>query len=68
MSDRERTRAAAIAAVVAATLAIAGWLVSRGDGPLAALGAVLLVLGILGLVQAILIGLGVLPRSTRKRG
>jgi hypothetical protein len=68
MSDRERTRAAAVLAVVGAIFVVGGLLLTRV--PIAILfGLTVAVFGGLALMHAILLGLGVIgwPGDSRER-
>ena len=59
--DRERTRYAAVLAIAGALMFIAGGLLAKLADRLLPWGALLLAFGAFAVVQAVLIGLGLLP-------
>jgi len=59
--DRERTRYAAVLAIAGAVMFIAGGLLAKLADLLLPWGALLLAFGAFAVVQAVLIGLGLLP-------
>ena len=65
--DRERTRYAAVLAAAGAVMFIAGGLLAKLADLLMPWGSLLLVLGGLAVLQAVLIGLGLLPIPGDKR-
>ena len=65
--DRERTRFAAVLALAGAVMFIAGGLLAELADLLAPWGSLLLVCGAFAVVQAVLIGLGLLPIPGHKK-
>lgn len=65
--DRERTRYAAVSALAGAVMFIAGGLLAKLADLLAPWGSLLLVCGAFAVVQAVLIGLGLLPIPGHKK-
>jgi len=68
MSDGDRTTFAAIEALIGASMAVAGLVAQRHAGFVAVIGLVLLVLGVLGLIQAVAVGLRLLTPKDPTRG
>jgi hypothetical protein len=69
MTDRERTIFAATEAVFGAGLVVAGMLVAgHASGLMEAIGLATLVLGAIAVMQAVLIGLGVVTIHARRDG
>lgn len=65
--DRERTRFCAVLAVIGAVMFVAGVLLTQLAALLVPWGCLLLVFGGIAVLQAVLIGLGVLPLPGRPR-
>jgi hypothetical protein len=67
VSDRDRTIAAAVTSLLGASMVVGGLLSASHRGALQVIGLVLLAFGGLAVLQAVALGLGVLPRHSRER-
>jgi uncharacterized membrane protein len=67
VSDRERTTFAAVEAAVGAAMFVFGGLLAKTAGLFVPWGCLLLVLGAIAVIQAVLVGLGLLRMPTQRR-